>query len=161
MYRFTDSLPFLLNRVGVRMGELFAAELAADNVTVPMYRVLAALTEADDQRLTDLSRLTSVEVTTLSRLVAGMEKRGMLRRRRPEDNLRTIQIGLTGAGRDLAARLCPRAAHYEQVAMQDLRAVDVKRLKAMLAKVYDSLDELEREQSGPPSRQARTPHKAA
>ena len=154
MYRFTDSLPYLLNRVGVRMGELFAAELAADGLTVPMYRVLAALTEADNQRLTDLSSMTSVEMTTLSRLVAAMEKRGMLRRRRPEDNLRTVQISLTGAGRELAARLCPRAAHYEQVAMQGLGAAEVRQLKATLARVYDNLDEIEREQ-------AQTPHRAA
>ena len=69
MYRFTDSLPYLLNRVGVRMGELFANELAAEQLTVPMYRVLAALSEADHQRLTDLSAMTTVEMTTLSRLV--------------------------------------------------------------------------------------------
>lgn len=147
MYRFTHSLPYLLNRVGVRMGELFANELAADNLTIPMYRVLAALSEADSQRLTDLSAMTTVEMTTLSRLVATMEKRHMLRRRRPEDNLRTVQITLTSAGRELVARLSPRAAHYERIGMKDLSPKDIELLKATLATVYENLNEIEREQA--------------
>ena len=147
MYRFTDSLPYLLNRVGVRMGELFANELAAEQLTVPMYRVLAALSEADHQRLTDLSAMTTVEMTTLSRLVAAMEKRQMLKRKRPDDNLRTVQISLTKAGRDLAARLSPRAAHYERVGLKGLDAEAVGGLKAALATVYGNLDEIEQEQA--------------
>ena len=165
MYRFTDSLPYLLNRVGVRMGELFANELAADQLTVPMYRVLAALSEADHQRLTDRSAMTTVEMTTLSRLVAAMEKRRMLKRKRPDDNLRTVQISLTKAGRDLAARLSPLAAHYERVGLKNLDVQAVGALKAALTTVYGNLDEIEQEQAEarakerPPARGL--PHKAA
>ncbi len=165
MYRFTNSLPYLLNRVGVRMGDLFANELAADQLTVPMYRVLAALSEADHQRLTDLSAMTTVEMTTLSRLVAAMEKRHMLKRRRPDDNLRTVQISLTKAGRDLAARLSPRAAYYERVGLKDLDAAAIGSLKAALATVCVNLDQIGHEQAEarlkgrPPARGVR--HKAA
>jgi DNA-binding MarR family transcriptional regulator len=147
MYRFTASLPYLLNRVGVRMGELFANELAANHLTIPMYRVLAALSEADNQRLTDLSAMTTVEMTTLSRLVASMEKRHMLRRIRPDDNLRTVQISLTKTGRELAARLCPRAAYYERIGLKNLSMEAVESLKATLVTVYENLDEIEHEQA--------------
>ena len=56
MYRLTEAFPYLLNRVGVRMGELFTRRLAAADLTLSMYRVLAALWEKDDQRLGDLAR---------------------------------------------------------------------------------------------------------
>ena len=149
MYRFTSSLPFLLNRVGVRMGELFGRELAQHDVTVAMYRVLAALSERGEQRLTELSAMTTVEMTTLSRLVAAMQKRHLVHRRRPDDNLRTIQITLTESGRALAAQLMPRAAHYEAVAMRGLSAADVATLKSSLAAVFDSLGDIERELEQP------------
>ena len=42
MYTFTDSFPYLLNRVGVRMGELFSRRIASYGITLPMYRVMAA-----------------------------------------------------------------------------------------------------------------------
>lgn len=145
MYRFTTSLPYLLNRVGIRMGELFSRELAQSGVTLPMYRVLAGLSERGDQRLTELSAMTTVEMTTLSRLVAAMQKRRLLHRRRPDDNLRTVQISLTETGRALAVRLMPRAAHYEAVAMRGLVANDAALLKAVLGAVFDNLGEFEAE----------------
>lgn len=143
MYRLTSSLPYLLNRVGVRMGELFSRELEGHDLTLPMYRVLAALNEQSDQRLTDLSAMTGIEMTTLSRLVASMQKRRLLVRQRPEDNLRTVRIELTPEGRILTARLIPRAQHYEAVAMQGLAAGDVDILKATLARIYSNLDEID------------------
>ena len=48
--------PYPLNRVGVRMGELFSRRIAGYGVTLPMYRVMAALWETGDQRLGDLPR---------------------------------------------------------------------------------------------------------
>ncbi len=147
MYCFTQSLPYLLNRVGVRMGELFGRELAADGLTVPIYRVLAALSEGGDQRLTDLNAMTSIEMTTLSRLVATMERRRLVLRRRPKDNLRTVQISLTGTGRALAERLLPRASHYEQTALRDLGAQESETLKATLVAVYRNLDQIAQEQA--------------
>ena len=143
MYRFTGSLPYLLNRVGVRMGELFSRELAEHGLTLSMYRVLACLSERGDQRLSELSAMTTVEMTTLSRLVSAMHRRGLVSRRRPDDNLRTVQIALTTVGRDLAAIMMPRAAHYETVAMQGLTPGAVAALKTTLAMVFDNLGELE------------------
>lgn len=147
MYRFTDSLPYLLNRVGVRMGDLFSRELAADDLTLPMYRVLAALSERGDQRLTDLSAMTSVELTTLSRLIATMHRRRLVSRQRPDDNLRTVRITLTSAGRSIAGKLMPRASQYEEIAMRGLDASGVAKLKGDLAAIYDKLGAIEVEQS--------------
>ncbi|WJJ92860.1 hypothetical protein [Neopusillimonas aromaticivorans] len=42
-YKFTSSFPYLLNRVGVKMGELFSVRLAELDLTLPMYRVMAVL----------------------------------------------------------------------------------------------------------------------
>ena len=55
LYRLSNSFPYLLNRVGVRMGELFSRRIAPFGVTLPMYRVMAALWETGDQRLSDLA----------------------------------------------------------------------------------------------------------
>ena len=73
MYRLTNSFPYLLNRVGVQMGELFSRRIAGYGVTLPMYRVMAALWETGDQRLGDLATMTTIEISTLSRLVGEMK----------------------------------------------------------------------------------------
>jgi DNA-binding MarR family transcriptional regulator len=143
LYRLSSSLSYLLNRAGVRMGELFSQELAICDLTLPMYRVLAALTDRQEQRLSDLSVATSIEITTLSRLVTAMQKRRLVLRRRPDGDLRTVQISLTIDGRELADKFMPRAQYYETVATLGLGPADTERLKAVLTGIYENLGEIE------------------
>src|ERR1700752_816108 len=92
MYRLTDAFPYLIARVGMRMGELFSRRLARHGLTLPMYRVMAALGQRGDQRLGDLSDMTSIELSTLSRQVGVMQRKGLLSRTRPDVNARTVEI---------------------------------------------------------------------
>ena len=45
-----------------------------------------------------------------------MQRDGLVTRVRPDDDQRSLHVGLTDAGRALYDRLAPRAAYYEQVA---------------------------------------------
>ncbi len=146
MYQFSNSLPYLLARLGMRMGELFARELAWEGLTLPMFRVLAVLTEAvKPHRVGELSALTSIEMSTMSRLLTEMQRRGLITRKRPENNQRSLSVATTKKGAELAARLIPRAANYERVAMGDLSPKRAAQLKAELTQIYGRLDELEAE----------------
>lgn len=155
MYRLTDSLPYLLNRVGVRMGELFSRRITGFDVTLPMYRVMAALWEKGDQRLGDLAFMTSIEISTLSRLIGAMKRKGLVSRKRLEDNARTVAINLTAKGKTLVEELIPIAVHFEEVAVRDFQKQGLSDLKSTLAQIYDSLGTLE-----PEIAEAETPRKA-
>ena len=144
-----DSLAYLLNRAGTRTGDLFARRLLPFGITVPMYRVLTALLERNDQRLSDLAGMTSIEVSTLSRLVGAMTARGLTSRERVEGDGRAVTISLTAAGRTLAGRLGPIAAHHERVSLQDLAPDVVAQLKRCLVSIHDSLDALEEDLPAP------------
>ena len=145
MYKFTDSFPYLLNRVGVRMGELFSRAIASHGITLPMYRVMAALAEVPDQRLNDLAAMTTVELSTLSRLIGTMENMKLVSRSRLENNARTVAINLTEAGRSTFKELMPIAQHFEQVAVSKLSPTALKTLKKTLSEIYNLLDTLEEE----------------
>ena len=146
MYRFSTSLPYLLAQIGSRMGGLFSRELARDGLTLPMYRVLAALAEqGTPQRLGELAVLTSVEASTLSRLLNTMQRMGLVTRERPETNQRSLAVDLAPRGVELGARLIPRAAHYEAVATGELSRQEAASLKAMLLRVDANLTHLERD----------------
>ncbi|WP_063799674.1 MarR family winged helix-turn-helix transcriptional regulator [Bradyrhizobium jicamae] len=145
MYRLTNSFPYLLNRVGVQMGELFSRRIAGYGVTLPMYRVMAALWETGDQRLGDLAAMTTIEISTLSRLVGEMKRRGLVTRARLKDNGRTVAINLTPKGRTLVEELIPIAIHFEEVAVRDFPSKSISDLKSVLAEIYESLKSLEPE----------------
>lgn len=146
MYRLSNSFPYLLARLGIRMGALFEEILKRDGLTLQMYRILAALAEEKRHlKLVELAALTSADVSTLSRIVASMAKKGILHRERPEHDQRSLQVGLTKVGEQLIARYAPVAAHYEKVATQSLDPEAVRHLKATLVQLYGNLDDLEKE----------------
>ena len=145
LYRLSNSFPYLLNRVGVRMGELFSRRIASFGVTLPMYRVMAALWENGDQRLSDLATVTTAEISTLSRLVGEMKRKGLVTRSRLEDNGRTVAINLTSKGRSLVEELMPIAVHFEDVAVSNFSDEEISRLKTVFREIYESLGSIEPE----------------
>ena len=145
LYRLSNSFPYLLNRVGVRMGELFSRRIAPFGVTLPMYRVMAALWEKGDQRLSDLATVTTAEISTLSRLIGEMKRKGLVTRSRLEDNGRTVAINLTAKGRALAEELMPIAVHFEEVAISNYGDDEVSHLKTIFREIYQSLGSIEPE----------------
>ena len=153
-YKLTTSFPYLVRRVGVRIGELFDRRIAQYGISVSMYRVLASLREQDGQQLGQLAGMTSIEVSTLSRLIGSLVRRGLVTRRRPERNGRIVEIALSAKGRALVVELLPIGAHYESVAVAGLDGAAVALLKSQLRIAYDNLDKLEQELAAPPPRTA-------
>lgn len=147
MYKFTTSTPYLLARAGARMGALFSRRLAPYGLTLPMYRVLAALVEQPSQTLGNLATMTSIDLSTMSRMIGTMRTKGLVTRERPPGNERTVSIDLTPKGRATAAELMKEAEHYEKVAVSRLSEANVAKLKQLLGEIYDSLDILEAEQA--------------
>ncbi|RAN48799.1 MarR family transcriptional regulator [Herbaspirillum rubrisubalbicans] len=149
VHKLTSSFPYLLNRVGVRMGELFSRRIAPYGVTLPMYRVMAVLMEFPGKSLGELCSMTTVELSTLSRLIGTMENKGLVSRRRQENNARTVEIYLTDEGQTMLAELMPIAKHYEDVATGGLSAAQIKALKKTLSEIFVRLDAIEEEMSEP------------
>lgn len=121
------------------MAARFGATLRREGVSLQDWRVLAALRERDGQRLTELAGRTSIEISTLSRLVAGLEANGLVIRDRDSDDARAIAIRLSDAGEALTARLTPAAESLEHTALAGLSEAEVTLLKDLLHKVYDNL----------------------
>ena len=144
-YRLTNSFPYLVNRVGVRIGEMGSRALAAYDVTLPMYRVLASLWELQNQRLRRSSGSDLDQPPTLSRQISAMHRKGLVSRTRVTGNERTVSINLTPKGRALAEDLIPLAIHFEEVAIHSFGADEVAKLKEGLVTIYEHLNELERE----------------
>jgi DNA-binding MarR family transcriptional regulator len=137
-------LPYLLNRAGARIAAAFNAEMRQIGATLQVWRVLAALRERDGQRMGDLSKTTSIEVSTLTRLVDNMEKDGLVTRRRESGDARAILLHVTAVGRRLTRRIVPIAERYETVALEGFTAGEAEVLKTALRRLYDNMDALER-----------------
>lgn len=144
-YSLENALPYLLNRTGVRIGDAFSNELEKFNITLPMWRVLASLLHQDGQRMTQLAEHTSIDVSTLSRLVAGIEKKGLLQRAPAEDDRRSVTVKLSKSGRNMAVQIAPLADLYERIALANISPEEAVLLKRLLRQIYANISSL-----GPP-----------
>lgn len=145
MFDLTSYLPYLINRTGGRIAGAFSDAIRHHDVSLQMWRVLAALHHRDGQRMTELAETTSIDVSTLSRLVGSTERKGLVERRRGADaaDARVVTVHATAAGQKLTARLIPLAQRYETVALAGLSAGEVEALKTLLVRVYDNLESLD------------------
>ena len=135
-------LPYLLNRAGARIATAFNDEVRPLGATLQIWRVLAALREQDGRRMGDLSDTTSIEVSTLTRLVDSMEQKGLVARRRDANDARAILLHVAPAGRRLTQRILPIAERYEAVALAGFTAGEAEVLKAALRRLYANMDGL-------------------
>jgi MarR family transcriptional regulator, organic hydroperoxide resistance regulator len=135
-----DYLPYLVNRVGTIIAEQFGAEaLAPHGLSIAMWRVIAALTANGGQRQIDLADLTSIEASTLSRLVSRLIRMGLVTRSRSSNSNREVTVALSGKGNALVARLIPLARQYEDTAVTGLTREELLVLKRCLRRVYGNM----------------------
>lgn len=138
-FQLGDSVPHLLNRAVVEIAHTFARDLDRFAVTLPMWRVLAALLAEGEQRLGDLARATSIELSTLSRIAATMDAKGLIRRRRSGQDARAVLTALTEEGRRVAEAIIPLARHAETSATAGMSDEEVRVLKALLQRLYGNV----------------------
>jgi DNA-binding MarR family transcriptional regulator len=140
-------LPYLINRVGAALVTDFTTHaLDAEDLTIAMWRVLAALSNDGAQRQVDISTMTSIEVSTLSRLIARLVRKGLVTRERSPNDSREVTVTLSPQGRTLVKRLVPIARELEDKAVDAMPAKELEMMKRHLRKMYENL-------SGTPEKQ--------
>ena len=142
MFDLANYLPYLINRAGVRVAAKFTQDVKPENVSVQEWRVLAALSAYGPQRMSALAELTSIDRTTLSRLVTRMEEGGLVLRSRAEDDGREVHISLSPRGTAAAGHIIPLAQRYEEIALEGFSAEETAMFKDMLKRVYANFDRL-------------------
>jgi len=135
-----DYLPYLVNRVGTIIAEQFGGEvLAPHRLSIAMWRVMAVLASNSSHRQIDLADLTSIEASTLSRLVTRLMRMGLATRTRSASSNREVAVKLSAKGSALVARLIPVARNYESAASAGLTATELAVLKRCLRRAYGNM----------------------
>jgi DNA-binding MarR family transcriptional regulator len=104
-----------------------------------MWRVMAVLASKGGQRQIDLADLTSIEVSTLSRLVTRLVRMGIASRTRSASSTREVVIKLTPKGKAQVARLVPVARDYEAAAIAGVRPDELAMVKSALRRMYANM----------------------
>ena len=99
-----NQLCFPLYAAARQIAGLYAPLLKPLGLTYTQYLVFLVLWEEDGLKVGDLGERLFLDSGTLTPLLKKLEEKGLLARRRSEDDERVVRVFLTGAGRDLRAK---------------------------------------------------------
>jgi MarR family transcriptional regulator, organic hydroperoxide resistance regulator len=91
------------------------------------------------QRQIDLAGLTSIDASTLSRLVTRLIRMGLVTRSRSRTNSREVVVTLSARGRAIVDRLIPAALDLEDVLSAGVAKKDLAVVKRSLRKMYANM----------------------
>jgi homoprotocatechuate degradation regulator HpaR len=114
---FDRSLPMALLRARESVMRRFRPVLAAHDLTEQQWRVLRALADADAARsVGQLAEDTCLLGPSLSRMLASLEGRGLVRRGVHAEDARRSDVEISSRGRQLVATVGPRSeAQYRRI----------------------------------------------
>ena len=135
-----EFLPYLVNWAGMIIAEQFGMKtLAPHQLSIVMWRVMAVLASNGSQRQIDLAELTSIDASTLSRIVTRLVRIGLLTRTRSTTSSREVVVMLSAKGNTLVARLIPQAYEIEAAAAAGLSPDELAVVKRCLRRIYGNM----------------------
>jgi DNA-binding MarR family transcriptional regulator len=135
-----DYLLYLMAAASDAASEQFHAEVRARGLRVPEWRVLATLHDRDGAMVTQLARVSLIEQSRLTRIIAGMEQRGLVSRQSDPEDGRRVRVRLTADGRALSRGLVALAREHEARLLQTLERTQGAHLKPALRALLTALD---------------------
>jgi DNA-binding MarR family transcriptional regulator len=122
---------FLIRKAHQRATSCFQEVLDGDDLTPTQHAALAMLAKYDELSQNHLGRMTQMDPSTISLVVKGLMKRGLVARTRSRSDQRMTMIALTNAGvhyvlprldlsMEVARRILAPLAPGEQATLLDL-----------------------------------------
>lgn len=135
-YTPENSIGYQLRKTSREMATLLRTQIGSEDITIGMWYFLRALWQRDgviQRELTDYVGL--MQPTTVAAL-RSMQRRGLIRVARDKSDRRSVRIFLTRKGRGLKARLLPKVAAINRVALKDISASDAASFLRVLKKIH-------------------------
>jgi len=107
--RLDDLLPYLMNRLVGRLNQNLGERLRREGYSFQDWRILAVLAAHDGITLSELAEATVIPQPTVSRLVASLARRGLLRRQVRTGVSRFVEARITPRGEAAYRRMLPLA----------------------------------------------------
>ncbi len=136
--KLDSMLCFAIYATGHAFTRFYKPRLEALDLTYPQYLVLIVLWERDDITVNALGNRLFLDSGTITPLIKRLEARGLVTRRRDEDDERQVRIRLTPEGRALQDKAL--AVPLTIAKGTGLTREDVDRLRAELLTLRDRLD---------------------
>jgi DNA-binding MarR family transcriptional regulator len=128
---------FLLAQVGAHAAMRFTERIGELDLTPPQVGLLRLVASRPGQSQQALAKQLGTPATRLVPLVDGLEKRGLIERRRNAEDRRLYALELSGDGRALMGRVARTAGSHDRTITAALTDDERATLHALLTKIAD------------------------
>lgn len=112
------------------------------DVSIPEWRVLARLAEHDKLNAKDIGDITFMDKSRVSRAVKLLEDKGLLIKVKDCTDNRASFLSLSDEGRDLYAKIAPKALDWEAELIDVLNTVEYRDFLRVLEKLDARLEKM-------------------
>ena len=132
-----DAPAWLIQRASRTLRVLFLRlmESRAAGVTPEMWLVLSRLFARDGQYQTQIADSTFRDRPNTSRILAGLEERGLVRKQRDRDDMRRMRVYLTERGEEFVREVAPMAARTRDGLYRGLSDEELRQFRVILRKI--------------------------
>jgi len=130
---------FFMHRIIFKNNQNIGDALKHLGLTPVIWRLLALLQERDGISITELSEQSLIERTLLSRILTGLEAKGLVRRESAPNDKRYTAIYLQPAGRKTFHEILPIAQRQIERAVAGIDRDDLDRLQDILRRITDNV----------------------
>ncbi len=136
-----DFMPYRIVSFGHAVSGGLAKAYRGENLTVPEWRVLAVVAQAESVAARDVVRQTPLDKMAVSRAVASLEQKGLMKRSPDERDRRVAPMSLSENGRALFDKIAAMALAYEEGLLSALSREERTAFEKILAKLEARADE--------------------
>jgi DNA-binding MarR family transcriptional regulator len=133
-----DLPPYLMNRLIARMNQNLADTLRKHGHSFQDWRILAVLAAHSGISITQLAEAAVLPQPTVSRLVAGLKRKGFLERRNAKKDSRVVEISITAKGLKAYEKMMPHAVGEYRAAVKGFTAKEDEHLRAVLQRMMQN-----------------------
>jgi len=126
------------------MKKLLMRRLKDTDLTPGQPKVLAELYECNGMTQSELAARCVLEAATVTSVIDGMERSGLVERKKDSDNRRISRIWLTEKGQQLAERVNREFLVLEQTVLNSLEGFDANAAQSVLEQIYNAMSSLYR-----------------
>lgn len=149
-YELDSYVPYLLNHIGGRLAMKISEDVRMAGLTLTAWRVLHTLWHTGPLKLAPLADKANFDLSTLSRVVSDLERRGLLRRANHGRSQRPA-IELTRKGAACVEALLPSSATLEKKMLAILSPGEAMLLVELLKKLNGQLGQMGFARPAPPA----------
>jgi MarR family transcriptional regulator for hemolysin len=129
----------LLATTSKAVGRAFNDALAAQGGSIPIWLILNALKGERRRSQLELARAVGIEGPTMTRHLDGLERAGLVERRRDPVDRRAVQVQLTRAGHALHGRLLKAVIAFNQQLRTEVSNDDIETLRRVLGRLRENV----------------------